>query len=473
MKPPKSNPSRPLPLSRRLATIIEETEDERLSFTQLAAKLHSRAWGGLLFIFAAINVLPLPPGTSVFFAIPLMIVSAQMVLGRASPWFPTRIDRRGVKKSELERLIAKISGFETRIERVLKPRLGSLTGPTATRIIGIVCFLLALLAAIPIPLFHMAPAAAILLFGLALIYRDGALVIVAAVAAVLSLAVDAALVGSGVAPLSYLIPGFIARRTTRRRQRTLHRRFTAVRARAKNDSLSPPPARRDVTMRIRSVIAALALGTAAVGLTACAEQINTTVSRYQAMPAPQGQTFFVEPAGGMAANGGLEFQRYAGLVAQQLQARGFQPASSPQSANMIVQFGYGVDHGQTRVRRGSLLPQPLVTAGSAGAPASSIARASDGAAVGMGLGRPLLVRRRSQFLCRISQPDRPPHPRLRHQRPAVRRPRPGAFGDQPARRRHPEPGRRDVHRLSGAQRRSDEDHDPDAAAGPLVSQLQI
>jgi hypothetical protein len=204
VKPPKPNPSRPLPLSKRLVQIIKETEDERLSFTSLAAQLHSRAWGGLLFIFAAINVLPLPPGTSVFFAIPLMIVSAQMVLGRASPWFPARIDRRGVKKTELERLIAKISGLEARIERVLKPRLGSLTGPTATRIIGIVCFLLALLAAIPIPLVHMAQAAAILLFGLALIYRDGALVIVAAVAAVLSLAVDAALVGSGVALLSYL-----------------------------------------------------------------------------------------------------------------------------------------------------------------------------------------------------------------------------------------------------------------------------
>ncbi|MEA3080894.1 MAG: Exopolysaccharide synthesis, ExoD, partial [Sphingomonadales bacterium] len=58
-------------------------------------------------------------------------------------------------------------------------------------------------AAVPIPLFHIAPAAAILLFGLALIYRDGALVIAAAVAAVLSLAVDALLVGSGVAALSY------------------------------------------------------------------------------------------------------------------------------------------------------------------------------------------------------------------------------------------------------------------------------
>ena len=195
--------TRPLPLSQRLAQIIESNAAERLSFTDLAAQLHSRAWGGLLFIFAAINVLPLPPGTSVFFAIPLMIVSAQMVLGRASPWFPAWINRRGVRKTEIERLIAKVQGVEAQIERVLKPRLARLTGPTATRLIGLVCLLLALLAAVPIPLFHIAPAAAILLFGLALIYRDGALVISAAVAAVLSLAVDALLVGSGVAALSY------------------------------------------------------------------------------------------------------------------------------------------------------------------------------------------------------------------------------------------------------------------------------
>jgi len=203
--------SRPLALSQRLAQIIEDTKDERLSFTELAAQLHSRACGGLLFIFAAINVLPLPPGTSVFFAIPLMIVSAQMVLGRSSPWFPGRIDRRGVKKTELERLIAKITGLEARIERVLKPRLAGLTAPTATRLIGVVCFLLAILAAIPIPLFHMAPAAAILLFGLALIYRDGVLVIAAAIAALLSLAVNALLVGSGVAFLSYAASWWVGR----------------------------------------------------------------------------------------------------------------------------------------------------------------------------------------------------------------------------------------------------------------------
>lgn len=102
-------------------------------------------------------------------------------------------------------------------------------------------------------------------------------------------------------------------------------------------------------MRISKILGAALLGAAAFGLSACAESLNTTVSRYQAMPAPQGQTFFVVPGEGMAAAGGLEFQRYAGIVAQQLQARGYTPATSPQTANMVVQFGYGVDAGQTRI----------------------------------------------------------------------------------------------------------------------------
>ena len=193
----------PLPLSQRLAQIIEEKGPDRLSFSELAQHLHSRAWGGLLRIFAAINMLPLPPGTSAFFALPILIISAQMVFGRASPWFPKRIDRRGVTKQELRRLVGKMEWLELRVERIFKPRLARLTGPTATRVIGMACFLLALIAAIPVPLFHVAPAAAILLFGLALIYRDGALVIAAAVASVLALAVDALIIGSGVVALSY------------------------------------------------------------------------------------------------------------------------------------------------------------------------------------------------------------------------------------------------------------------------------
>ena len=202
--------SQPPPLSQRLAQIVEEEGPDRLSFTELAEKLHSRAWGGLLFIFAAINLLPLPPGTSAFFALPILLVSGQMIFGRASPWFPARLDRRGVTKKELQRLIGKIEWLEVRVERIFKPRLAGLTGPSAARFIGLVCFLLALVAAIPVPLFHVAPAAAIVLFGLALIYRDGALVIAAAIAAVASIAIDALIIGSGVVVLSYAASWFRA-----------------------------------------------------------------------------------------------------------------------------------------------------------------------------------------------------------------------------------------------------------------------
>src|SRR5947209_19326253 len=101
-------------------------------------------------------------------------------------------------------------------------------------------------------------------------------------------------------------------------------------------------------MRIRKFAAAIALGAAAIALSACATTLDTRVTRYQAMPAPQGQTFVVVADGPMAAKGGLEFQRYAGLVAQQLQARGYVPAADLASANMVVQLGYDVDHGQVR-----------------------------------------------------------------------------------------------------------------------------
>jgi hypothetical protein len=198
----------PLPLSERLAQIIAESGPERLSFTELAAQLHARAWGALLFIFAAINVIPLPPATSWIFAIPLALVSAQMVFGRENPWFPARIDRRGITRQQLRLLIGKVHWIEDRVEKIFRPRLAVLTGPAAARIIGLVCFLLALVAAIPVPFFHMAPAATAVLFGLALVYRDGVLVIIAAVAAVLAILLDMLIIGSGVAAIGYAIHRF-------------------------------------------------------------------------------------------------------------------------------------------------------------------------------------------------------------------------------------------------------------------------
>ena len=98
-------------------------------------------------------------------------------------------------------------------------------------------------------------------------------------------------------------------------------------------------------MRIKTFAAAAMLGISALGLSACATGFPAQVSRYQAMPAPQGQTFFVVPSDS-SLQGSLEFQRFGGLVAQAMQAQGYQPAASPTAATMIVNVDYGVDEGR-------------------------------------------------------------------------------------------------------------------------------
>jgi len=96
---------------------------------------------------------------------------------------------------------------------------------------------------------------------------------------------------------------------------------------------------------ITKLAGALLLGAGALGLAGCATGLRTQVSRYQAMPAPAGQTFYVIPADGQPRNN--EFNRYAALVAQQLQAKGYTPAGAPQLASMVVKLDYGVDEGIT------------------------------------------------------------------------------------------------------------------------------
>lgn len=95
-------------------------------------------------------------------------------------------------------------------------------------------------------------------------------------------------------------------------------------------------------------VAAIALPLALLTLGACATPFKADVARFQTMPAPQGQTFFVEPADARD-RGGLEFAQYAALVGQKLAALGYQPASSPESANLIVSLDYGVDSGREKV----------------------------------------------------------------------------------------------------------------------------
>ena len=86
-----------------------------------------------------------------------------------------------------------------------------------------------------------------------------------------------------------------------------------------------------------------------LALGACATPFQANVSRFQAMPAAQGQTYAIR-SDNPRLDGGLEFQNYAELVAQRLNSFGYTRASDEKSANLVVTLDYGVDRGREKVR---------------------------------------------------------------------------------------------------------------------------
>jgi Domain of unknown function (DUF4136) len=88
---------------------------------------------------------------------------------------------------------------------------------------------------------------------------------------------------------------------------------------------------------------------AILALSACATPFQASVSRFQAMPAAQGQTYVIQ-SDNPRLEGGLEFQNYANLVAQRLNGFGYTRAVGAGSANLIVTLDYGVDRGREKIR---------------------------------------------------------------------------------------------------------------------------
>jgi hypothetical protein len=101
-------------------------------------------------------------------------------------------------------------------------------------------------------------------------------------------------------------------------------------------------------MALSKTMAAWLAPLALLALGGCATGFPAQVSRFQAMPAPQGQSFFVEPAD-PADRGGLEFSRYADIVSRHLVSLGYSEAPSADAATLRVSLDYGVDQGRQEI----------------------------------------------------------------------------------------------------------------------------
>lgn len=192
---------------RRLSTVLRElaaSTEGPVSVAAIRDALGDRSFAAMLIVCGAVNLLPLPPGTSVILGIPLAIVSAQMVFSRQTVWLPRYVLSKSLTRDKVDYALAKLVPGLERLERFIKPRYWPMSRNQADRMLGLAIFVLAVAVIIPVPLGNWLPAFAATLLSLALSERDGVLLGIGAAIGVVSLAVIVAVIGAAGAAAGFV-----------------------------------------------------------------------------------------------------------------------------------------------------------------------------------------------------------------------------------------------------------------------------
>jgi len=179
-----------------LDRFAEGDPSQTLRLDELLAGLGRRAFGMLLFVAALPAFIPIPGGGAI--AGPLVVmIGLQLLVGLRRPWLPGFIARRGPRRETMARFDRRISPWLARLERLVRPRLAWVLDHRAmATVTGLLLVLLGVLTSLPVPFTNYLFGAMALMFALALLERDGALMLLAWLATAIAVAVSGALSGT-------------------------------------------------------------------------------------------------------------------------------------------------------------------------------------------------------------------------------------------------------------------------------------
>lgn len=179
-------------LSAILLAIAAAEDRDRISIGDLLEALKRRALGALMFIFAIITALPMPPGVSAIVGAPLVFLSAQLMIGM-NAWLPRIITDRSLSRVDFHRVMKVASPWLARAEGIMRPRFEFLAKRPAVYVAGFIAFVMSLLVLLPIPGANMAPSIAICIIALGLLERDGVWIVLGALVGIVSTVVVASI----------------------------------------------------------------------------------------------------------------------------------------------------------------------------------------------------------------------------------------------------------------------------------------
>lgn len=164
---------------------------ERVTLAEISAGLRGRENGLLLLVLALPEMVPMI-GFSLVLAIPIFLLSLHILIRGPGPGLPEWLGRRTLRRDQVEKALNRLLPVFRRIERFSRPRWPGLA--RAGRPQGGVCLLMSVFLGIPFPGINVLAAFAVAGTGLGILQRDGVIVAVSAVFALLALAAAAGVV---------------------------------------------------------------------------------------------------------------------------------------------------------------------------------------------------------------------------------------------------------------------------------------
>lgn len=161
---------------------LAEQNDE-VSIADVVEAFGDRSYGPFLLVPALVELTPLGavPGVPTFLAVIIALVAAQMLFGKSHLWLPGIIENRSVKADKLARASGKLRGVAKFMDKWFHGRLKHFTTHWYRRLAALV--ILFLCASVPplevLPFASSGPMLAIACFGVAIMVRDGLLMIIA------------------------------------------------------------------------------------------------------------------------------------------------------------------------------------------------------------------------------------------------------------------------------------------------------
>jgi hypothetical protein len=161
-----------------LAAMALGDPGDQLRFADLLIGLGKRVFGMMLFVATLPAFIPIP-GVGGAIGGPLVaLVGVQLLIGLRKPWLPRFIAERGPHRSAVQRFETVLEPWLRRVERFSRPRLpGVLDHRAGAMFTGLQLVLLGVLLALPIPFTNYMFGLVLLAYALALLERDGALML--------------------------------------------------------------------------------------------------------------------------------------------------------------------------------------------------------------------------------------------------------------------------------------------------------